>query len=46
MKADDIAKQKAKDWLILGGKLVTRILEDTKKGISQDGDGTVKEFPR
>ena len=29
MKADDIAKQKAKDWLILGGKLVTRILKDT-----------------
>ena len=45
MKADDIAKQKAKDWLILGGKLVTRILEDTNKGISQDGDGRIKDFP-
>ena len=46
MKAEDIVKQKAKDWLILGGKLVTKILEDTDKGISQDGDGTVKDFPR
>ena len=45
MKADDIAKQKAKDWLILGGKLVTRILKDTDKGISQDGDGFTKDFP-
>ena len=45
MKASEILTQKAKDWLILGGKLVTRILEDTNKGISQDGDGRTKDFP-
>ncbi len=31
-------------WLELGGKLVTRILEDTDKGISQEPDG--KKFPK
>tara|TARA_R100001443_G_scaffold17872_3_gene28514 strand:+ start:3510 stop:3971 length:462 start_codon:yes stop_codon:yes gene_type:complete len=45
MKASEILTQKARDWLILGGKLVTRILEDTNKGISQDGNGRTKDFP-
>jgi hypothetical protein len=38
-KAKDITTFKRNQWLILGGKLVTRILQDTDKGISQDGNG-------
>ena len=36
-------RMRKKDWLILGGKLATRIVKDTDKGISQDKDG--KKFP-
>ena len=43
MKPKDVMPFKKKKWLELGGKLVTRILEDTDKGISQDGAGT--KFP-
>ena len=43
MKTKDILPFEVKQWLILGGKLVTRILEDTDRGISQDGNGT--KFP-
>ena len=43
MKAKDIAKIKKSKWAELGGKLVTRIVEDADKGISQDGSGT--KFP-
>ena len=32
-------RMRKKDWLILGGKLATRIVKDTDKGISQDKDG-------
>lgn len=37
-------KLNKKDWEILGGKLATRIVKDTDKGISQDKDG--KKFKR
>ena len=37
-------RMRKKDWLILGGKLATRIVKDTDKGISQDKDG--KKFVR
>ena len=43
MKLKDIAKVKKEKWAKLGGKLVTRIIEDAGKGISQDGDGD--KFP-
>ena len=43
MKAGDITKIKKGKWAELGGKLVTRIVEDADKGISQDGDGD--KFP-
>tara|TARA_S200002703_G_scaffold160085_1_gene176800 strand:+ start:7960 stop:8436 length:477 start_codon:yes stop_codon:yes gene_type:complete len=39
MKIFNIVKTDKKDWLILGGKLATRIVKDADKGISQDGDG-------
>lgn len=42
-KPDKIVQQRKKDWLILGGKLATRIKLDAQKGISQDPDG--KPFP-
>lgn len=45
MKTKDILPFEVKQWLILGGKLVTRILEDTDRGISQDGSGTSRDFP-
>ncbi|QDP53922.1 MAG: hypothetical protein Unbinned202contig1002_51 [Prokaryotic dsDNA virus sp.] len=41
MKARDIPK--FRKWALLGGKLVTRIVKDAGKGISQDPDG--KPFP-
>lgn len=44
MKAKDIAKIKKSKWAELGGKLVTRIVEDADKGISQDGDGKRRDF--
>ena len=44
MKPKDIMPFEKRKWLELGGKLVTRILEDTEKGISQDGAGT--KFPK
>jgi len=43
MKIFNIVKTDKKDWLILGGKLATRIVKDADKGISQDGDGD--KFP-
>ena len=43
MKAKDIAKIKKGKWAELGGKLITRIVEDADKGISQDGNG--EKFP-
>lgn len=44
MKPEDITKLKKSKWLELGGKLVTRILKDADKGISQDSNG--KDFPK
>ena len=44
MKPKDVMPFEKRKWLELGGKLVTRILEDTEKGISQDGSGT--KFPK
>ena len=44
MKTKDVMPFDVQGWLILGGKLVTRILQDTDKGISQDGAGT--KFPK
>ncbi len=44
MKTKDVMPFDVQGWLILGGKLVTRILQDTDKGISQDPSG--KKFPR
>lgn len=46
MKIVDIAKFKRNQWLKLGGKLVTQIILDADKGISQDGDGIVRDFPK
>ena len=43
MKSKDLVKFKKSQWLKLGGKLATRIVEDADKGISQDGDGD--KFP-
>ena len=42
-KPQKIIQHKRSEWLKLGGKLVTRIIEDADKGISQDSDG--KPFP-
>jgi len=42
-KPEKIIKHKKSEWLKLGGKLVTRIILDADKGISQDPDG--KKFP-
>lgn len=39
MKIFNIVKTDKKDWLILGGKLATRIVKDADKGISQDKNG-------
>ena len=44
MKLFDIAKIKKSKWLELGGKLVTRIVEDADNGISQDGSGNSRDF--
>ena len=44
MKLKDIAKLKKEKWAKLGGKLVTRIIEDAGKGISQDGSGESRDF--
>ena len=44
MKTKDVMPFDVQGWLILGGKLGTRILQDTDKGISQDGAGT--KFPK
>ena len=45
MKIFDVPKFQRNQWLKVGGKLVTRIIKDTGKGISQDGDGFTKDFP-
>ena len=42
-KPQKVLQHKRSEWLKLGGKLVTRIIEDADKGISQDFDG--KLFP-
>ena len=39
MKSKDLVKFKKSQWLKLGGKLVTRIVEDADKGISQEPNG-------
>lgn len=44
MKLFNIVKTTSKDWKILGGKLATRIVKDADKGISQDGNGTSRDF--
>ena len=43
MKPGEITNIKKSKWALLGGKLVTRIVEDADKGISQDPDGN--KFP-
>jgi hypothetical protein len=42
-KPDKLVQQRRSDWLKLGGKLVTRIVGDSDKGISQDPDGRAFE---
>ena len=42
-KPDKLVQQRRSDWLKLGGKLVTRIVEDSDSGISQDPDGRAFE---
>ena len=44
MKLFNVVKTDTKDWKIIGGKLATRIVKDTDKGISQDGKGTTRDF--
>ena len=44
MKLFNVVKTTSKDWKILGGKLATRIVKDADKGISQDGNGTSRDF--
>ena len=44
MKLINVIKTNAKDWKIVGGKIATRIVTDADKGISQDGDGTKRDF--
>ena len=39
MKIFNIVKTDKKDWKILGGKLATRIVKDSDRGISQDKNG-------
>jgi hypothetical protein len=39
MKIFNIVKTEKKDWKILGGKLATRIVKDSDRGISQDKNG-------
>ena len=46
VKFRDLLQTKKTQWLVLGGKLVTKILQDTVKGISQDGSGKGKDFPK
>ena len=43
-KPDKLVQQRRSDWLKLGGKLVTRIVEDSDSGISQDGSGSSRDF--
>ena len=38
-RPDKLVQQRRSDWLKLGGKLVTRIVNDSDRGISQDLDG-------
>jgi len=45
VKFRDLLQTKKTQWLVLGGKLVTKILQDTVKGISQDGSGKSRDFP-
>ena len=42
-KPDKLVQQRSSNWLKLGGKLVTRIVEDSDNGISQDPDGRAFE---
>tara|TARA_R100000231_G_scaffold62356_1_gene50677 strand:- start:1036 stop:1521 length:486 start_codon:yes stop_codon:yes gene_type:complete len=44
MKLKNVIKTNPKDWLILGGKIATRIVLDADNGISQDGNG--KKFAK
>jgi len=43
-KPDKLVQQRRSDWLKLGGKLVTRIIDDSDNGISQDGSGSSRDF--
>ena len=45
VKFRNLLQTKKTQWLVLGGKLVTKILQDTVKGISQDGSGKSRDFP-
>ena len=45
VKFRDLLQTKKTQWLVLGGKLVTKILQDTVEGISQDGSGKSRDFP-
>tara|TARA_R100000234_G_C4969811_1_gene165655 strand:- start:47 stop:514 length:468 start_codon:yes stop_codon:yes gene_type:complete len=45
VKFSDLLKTEKNQWSILGGQLVTKILQDTVKGISQDGSGKSRDFP-
>ena len=45
VKFRDLLQTKKTQWLVLGGKLVTKILQDTVKGISQDGSDKSRDFP-
>ncbi len=44
MKLKDVTKIKKESWKELGGKLVTRIVQDSDSGISQDGSGQKRDF--
>ena len=39
MKLFNLVKTDTKDWKIIGGKLATRIVKDSDRGISQDKNG-------
>jgi hypothetical protein len=43
-RPDKLVQQRRSDWLKLGGKLVTRIIDDSDNGISQDGSGSSRDF--
>ena len=46
LEFSDLLKTKKNQWQKLGGQTVTKILQDTIKGISQSGMGTGRDFPK